>query len=73
MQLSKDELEKLESACDTALKRKTFKAQMRAMGTWLSTDIKALPSPLRAKFRRALKAIAWTTIMGPLPKTTKST
>jgi len=67
MQLSKDQLKQLEAHCNAALRRKTFKGQMRAMGTWLCVDIEALPKPARAKFRRVLRAIAWTTIMGSVP------
>jgi hypothetical protein len=67
MKLSEDQLKQLEARCDAALKRKTFKGQMRAMGAWMSVDIKALPKPMRAKFRRVLRAIAWTTIMGSVP------
>lgn len=52
---------------DAALKRKTAKGQLRAMGTWLNADIEALPKPLRAKFRRVLKVIAWTTFAGSVP------
>ena len=66
MQLSKDQLKQLEARCDAALKRKSFVGQMRAMRTWMCVDIEALPKPARAKFRRVLRAIAWTTIMGPL-------
>ena len=67
MQLTKAQLKELGVRCDAALKRRTFKGQMRAMGTWINVDIKALPGPLRAKFRLVLRAIATTTIMGPLP------
>jgi hypothetical protein len=73
MKLGKVELKQLNARCDAALKRRTFKGQIGVMDTWLNVDIKALPSPLRAKFRRVLKAMAYTTIMGPLPKTTKPT
>jgi hypothetical protein len=67
MKLTKEQLKDLEAHCDAALKRRTFRGQMTAMGTWISVDVKALPSPLRAKFRLVLRAIATTTIMGPLP------
>jgi hypothetical protein len=65
MQLNEDNLNELERRCDTTLQQSTFKQQMEVMGDWLAVDVDRLPARAKQKFRRVLRAIARTTILGP--------
>ncbi len=67
MKLSDRQLKELEARCSAALRRKTVKGQLAAMGPWFNTDIDALPRTARTKFRQVLKLIALTTFTGVVP------
>jgi predicted small secreted protein len=65
MQLDEDKLNELERRCDITLQQSTFKQQMEVMGDWLKVDVERLPTRAKLKFRRVLRAIARTTVLGP--------
>ena len=67
MKLNDGQLKELEAHCNAALKRKTVKGQLLAMGPWFNVDLHALPRPARTKFRRVLRLVALTTFTGVVP------
>ena len=64
MKLGKGQLEQLEARCDTALRRRNFREQIKAMGNYINIDPETLPQPLRRKWRKVLSSLALKTFTG---------